>query len=54
MADCAVGGVRIEAGVKRWGHCVTTETEVRNTLVSQHVLVGGAVNFMACCASFDP
>jgi len=40
MADCAVGGVRIETGVKGWGHNMAAETKVGNALVSQHMLVG--------------
>jgi len=40
MADCAVGGVRIETGMKGWGHTVATETKVGNALKSQQMLVG--------------
>jgi hypothetical protein len=54
MANCTVGGVGIEPGVERWGHGMTAETEVRNALVSQHVLVGGAMDFVTSRASFDP
>jgi hypothetical protein len=53
MADGAVGGVRIETGMKGRGHNVAAETEIGNALMGQHVPVGGAVDLMTGPASLD-
>ena len=54
VTDSAVGGVGIEAAVPCGSSSMAAETQIRDTVMGEHVWIRTSMDFMTGCAAFNP